>query len=82
MNQTRFRRTQGGVSKAAACREIVRQMEGAEKRDVIDAIQAQLGFNRAMSRHYYYCAVRAVAEDKYKNETVKLDEVQNVETQS
>lgn len=74
MNQNRYRRTQGGVSKAAVSREIVRQMSGAEKRDVIDAIQTRLGFNRSMARHYYYCAVRAVTEDKYRGEVVTLSQ--------
>lgn len=78
MSQNRFRRTQGGVSKAAASREIVRRMPDADKREVITTIQEELGFTRAMARHYYYCAVRAVTEEKYQNETVQLKEVQNV----
>lgn len=76
--QNRYRRTQGGSSKAAASREIVRRMTGSEKREVIDTIQTELGFTRAMARHYYYCASRAVTEEKYQNETVQLKEVQNV----
>ena len=78
MSQNRYRRTRGGASKAAMAREIVRRTNGSPKSEVIDTIQAELSFNRAMARHYYYCAARAVQEDKYRNETVDLNEVQNV----
>ena len=78
MTQNRYCRTQGGFSKAAASREIVRRMAGSPNRAVISVIQSELGFSRAMARHYFYCAQRAVDQDQYRGETVQLSEVQNV----
>lgn len=56
--QDRYRKSEGKPSKAAQTRAIVQQMQGtAQRNDIVDAIQSQLGFSRPMARHYYYCAV-------------------------
>lgn len=56
--QNRYRKSEGKPSKAAQTRAIVQQMQDtAQRTEIVDAIQSQLGFSRPMARHYYYCAV-------------------------
>lgn len=56
--QDRYRKSEGKPSKAAQTRAIVQQMQDtAQRTEIVDAIQSQLGFSRPMARHYYYCAV-------------------------
>lgn len=72
---TRSRRAKDTVSKAAIARQIVRDMGEQDQKSVVDTIQTTLSFNRAMARHYFYCARHAVNQGKFPDEKVDLNEV-------
>ena len=53
--QTRFRKSEGGLSKAEQTRAIIAEMNGQDQKAIVGAIQERLGFSRPMARHYFYC---------------------------